>query len=101
MAPFARIRFGLMGLGLAGLVVCGGPAAFGNGPEAERPFAQGQSFVDLDAYLAHLEALGPMDVPWYRLRPDGTYEQIRLRLPGTPPEIFTRQELLDRFGFEN
>ncbi|WP_338274983.1 hypothetical protein [Roseicyclus marinus] len=99
MGPLARVPLGLVGLGLAGLVVLAAPEAWGNGGQAERPFSQGRDFADLDAYLAHLEALGPMDIQWYRRRPDGTYEQIRLRLPGTPPEIFTRQELLDRYGF--
>jgi hypothetical protein len=100
MGPFARLPLGLVGLGFAGFALLAAPEALGKDGPAERPFSQGQDFADLDAYLAHLEALGTMDVPWYRMRPDGTYEQIRLRLPGTPPAIFTRQQLLDRYGFE-
>ena len=99
MAPLARIPIGLLGLGLAGLVVMGADVAGGNGGAVERPFAQGQSFETLDAYLAHLERLGTIDIAWYRLLPDGTYEVIRRRPPGMPPQIVTRQELLARFGF--
>ena len=101
MGPIARVPLGLVGLGLVGLVVCAAPEALGNGARADRPFAQGQDFADLDAYLAHLETLGTIGVTWYRRLPDGTYQEIRLRPPGTAPRIFTRQDLLDRFGFED
>lgn len=99
MAPSARVPFGLLGLGLAGLMVMAADTAGGNGGPAELPFAQGQSFITLDDYLAHLESLGAIGITWYRLLPDGRYEQVRRRVPGTPPEVFTRQELLDRYGF--
>lgn len=101
MGPIASVPFGLVGLGLVGLVVFAAPEAMGNGARTDLPFAQGQGFADLDAYLAHLETLGTIGVTWYRPLPDGTYEEIRLRAPGTPPRTFTRQELLDRFGFED
>jgi len=63
------------------------------------PFSQGMTFDTLDAYLAHLERLGTMDITWYNRRPDGTYEVVRRRSPSTPSIIVSRQELLDRFGF--
>jgi hypothetical protein len=63
------------------------------------PFSQGLTFDSLDAYLAHLERLGTMDITWYNLRPDGTYEVVRRRAPSTPAIILSRQDLLDRFGF--
>lgn len=99
MAPFARVPVGLLGLVLAGLVVMGADMAGGNGGPVDLPFGQGQSFESLDAYLAHLEQLGTIGITWYRRLPDGTYEMIRRRPPGTPPTVFTRQELLDRYGF--
>jgi hypothetical protein len=99
MHPFARVPFGILGLGLAGLIVLAAERAGGNGGPAELPFAQGQSFETLDAYLAHLEGLGTIGITWYRALPDGTYEMVQRRPPGTPPTIFTRQELLARFGF--
>ena len=105
MARAARFPIGIMGIGLVGLVVLSPPEASGNGgPSAtgavtDLPFAQGQSFETLDAYLAHLETLGTIGITWYRTLPDGRYEAVRRRAPGTPPTIFTRQELLDRYGF--
>lgn len=79
-------------------------AANSNGPErthmADQPSAgDPANFDTLDAYLAFLEANGPMGVAWFRLREDGLYERIARRPPGQGPELFTRQELLDRFGF--
>lgn len=99
MAPLARVPVGLLGLGLAGLIVMAADTAGGNGGPVELPFAQGQSFETLDAYLAHLEQLGTIGITWYQRLADGTYEMVRRRAPGTPPTILTRQELLDRYGF--
>lgn len=99
MHPAMRFPIGILGLGLAGLIVLAADRAGGNGGPAELPFAQGQSFATLDDYLAHLETLGTIGITWYRLVPDGRYERVRRRAPGTPPETFTRQELLDRYGF--
>lgn len=95
----ARLPFAILGIGMAGMIVLAAERAGGHGVPPERPFSQGQSFATLDAYLAHLERLGPIDITWYQRRPDGTYEMIQRRPPGTPPTIFTRQQLLDRFGF--
>lgn len=99
MPPLARVPVGILGLGLAGLIMMAADTAGGNGGPVELPFAQGQSFETLDAYLAHLEGLGTIGVTWYQRLPDGTYEMIRRRPPGTPPTILTREELLERFGF--
>ena len=99
MLSLARVSCGVLGLGLAGLIVLAADRAVGNGGPAHLPFAQGESFDSLDAYLAHRERLGTIDIPWYRLLPDGTYEVIRRRPPGTPPQIVTRAELLLRYGF--
>ena len=101
MSQNARFPLGLLGLGLAGAMLALAPPAAGNGgAPPDRPFAMGQEFPTLDAYLAHLEELGGMGITWYERQPDGTYIMIRRRPPGTPPEIFTRQDLLDRFGFD-
>jgi hypothetical protein len=99
MHPLARVPFGILGLGLAGLLVLAADRAGGNGGPAELPFAQGQSFASLDDYLAHLQTLGTIGITWYRLLPDGRYEQVRRRPPGSTPLILTRQELLIRYGF--
>lgn len=69
------------------------------GAPTDLPHAEGKSFATLDAYLAHLEKLGEIGIAWYERLPDGRYQLIRRRPPGTAPEIFTRQELLERFGF--
>lgn len=71
-----------------------------NDPDRSLPHAKGRTFDTLDAYLAHLEELGKIDIAWYRPLPDGRYELIVRRRPGTVPQIYTRQELLDRFGFD-
>lgn len=65
------------------------------------PFAQGETFETLDAYLAHLERRGAMDVPWYRAIGPDLYELV----PGGrgrrgAPARFSRAELMQRFGFE-
>lgn len=63
------------------------------------PHARGQSFATLDAYLAHLEELGKIGLPWYRLLEDGRYMRVLRAPPGTVPEILTRAELAARYGF--
>ncbi|WP_439139942.1 hypothetical protein [Roseicyclus sp.] len=105
MGPLARVSTGVLGISLAGLIALAPPEAGGNGGGpaaggiADLPYAQGQVFDTLDAYLAHLQTLGTLGITWYRALPDGRYEAVRRRAPGTPPTIFTRQELLDRYGF--
>lgn len=64
------------------------------------PHAEGREFETLDAYLAHLQGLGSIGIAWYERMPDGRYQLIRRRPPWQEPDIFTRAELLERFGFE-
>lgn len=65
---------------------------------ARLPFARGKSFCSLDAYLAHLEVQGAIDLPWWRQVRPGVYEHVK-RMPGAAREIATRAELMKRFGF--
>jgi hypothetical protein len=92
----ACVHVVILGLGLI-LLAADQPEKH-TGP-TKLPFSQGETFNNLDAYLAHLERLGPMGITWYELRSDGTYEMILRRMPGTSATILTRQELLERFGF--
>ena len=62
------------------------------------PGAQGQVFETLDAYLDFLEARGVYGQQWYERLPDGRY-QLATRNAGEAPQIFTRAELAQRFGF--
>lgn len=87
------------------IVMAGGGAlvpndAKSNETEPGLPHAEGKNFGTLDAYLAHLETLGEIGIAWYERMPDGRYQLIKRRMPGSEPEVFTRQELLDRFGFQ-
>lgn len=66
---------------------------------AELPYAQGKSFPDLDSYLKHLEKLSAMDIPYYKRRDDGTYVYIAGRIRPGPDDVYTRAQLLERFGF--
>ena len=72
----------------------------GQGEEVRNlPFARGRSFRTLDEYLAHLEQLGAIDLPyWRRVGPD-LYERVATRAPRTDPERATRAELMRRYGF--
>ncbi len=63
------------------------------------PFAQGQEFDSLDAYLAFLERRGAMDVPWYREIAPDQYELVSGRGRRGAPQRYTRAELMQRFGF--
>ncbi len=92
----ACVPVGILGLGL--IILAADLQEEHVGP-TELPFSQGQTFDTLDAYLAHLEGLGTMGITWYERRPDGTYEMVRRRTPGTPAIILTRRELLERFGY--
>jgi len=67
--------------------------------EKTLPFAQGQGFDTLDAYLAHLQKRGAHDVPWYREVAPGLYERVAGRGRRGAAERFTRAELMARFGF--
>jgi hypothetical protein len=104
MGPHARFPLGLLGIGLAGAMLAFAPPAAGNGSgggeETGLPFSQGRSFDTLEAYLAHLEELGTIGITWYRRLPDGRYVEVQRRPPGQEPPVFTRHELLERFGFD-
>ena len=66
---------------------------------ANLPFSHGHSFRTLDEYLAHLrQYAGPIDQPWWREIRPGVYEHVT-RLRAANPEIATRAELMQRFGF--
>ena len=67
---------------------------------ASLPYARGRTFATLDAYLLYLEQYnGPVDMPWWREIAPGVYRQ-EIRMAGGPePEVATRAELLERFGF--
>ena len=67
---------------------------------ARLPYARGRSFCTLDAYLAHLEQQGAIDLPWWRPVRPGVYERVTSRR-GAPREIATRAELMKRFGFKS
>lgn len=98
------VNLGLLSISLifgiaGGMAIMPGDAR-ANGAATGLPHAEGRDFATLDAYLAHLEKLGEIGITWYERMPDGRYQMIRRRQPGSAPEIFTRQELLDRFGFD-
>lgn len=63
------------------------------------PYSRGKRFGTLDAYLAHLEQQGAIDLPWWREVRPGVYEYM-VRMPGAQREIATRAELMRRFGFQ-
>lgn len=65
---------------------------------ANLPFARGRTFQTLDEYLAHLEAQGAVDLPWWREIRPGVYEHVTT-MTGAPREVATREELMRRFGF--
>jgi len=68
-------------------------------PVRDLPYARGRTFATLDEYLAHLRANGAIDLPWYREIRPGVYELQTSRMPRGEPEIYTREELMRRFGF--
>ena len=64
------------------------------------PYAPGRSFKTLDEYLAWRRKLGTMDRPFYEQVSPGVYRLVSgRRLPGRPDRLFTRQELMEQFGF--
>ena len=64
------------------------------------PHARGKSFASLDAYLAYLKEVGTMDIPFYERRDDGRYVYIRGRIRPGPDDVYTREQLMERYGFE-
>ena len=65
---------------------------------ADLPYARGRTFSTLDEYLAHLETLGTIDLPWWREIRPGVYERVT-SVRDAPREVATREELMRRFGF--
>lgn len=94
------------------------PAAAAHGPQGERgaktgeanevkkplPYARGNTFKSLDEYLLYLERYnGPIDMPYWHAVGPGRYELVTTMRPlggDAHREIATREELLERFGFE-
>lgn len=68
-------------------------------PVSDLPWSRGKSFSTLDEYLAHLRANGAIDLPWYREIRPGVYELVTSRRPPPEPEVISREELMERFGF--
>jgi len=66
---------------------------------ANLPYARGKTFRTLDEYLAHLEAQGAIDLPWWREIRPGVYERVT-SMPEARREVATRAELMHRFGFK-
>jgi hypothetical protein len=65
---------------------------------ANLPYARGKVFRTLDEYLAHLEAQGAVDLPWWREIRPGVFERVT-SMPEARREVATREELARRFGF--
>ena len=61
-----------------------------------------QRFATLDDYLAYLEKTSALDNAWYREIRPGHYrlETPSLRGPYKGQRVFTREQLLAKFGFE-
>jgi len=62
------------------------------------PFAKGTVFKALDDYLAYRRKLGALDRPYYEETAPGVYRLVGARLP-SPAETYTRQQLMEKFGF--
>jgi len=64
------------------------------------PSSFGRSFATLDEYLEHLrQVAGPVDQPWYRKVRPGVYELVTSQRPAAPPQTYSREELMRKFGF--
>jgi hypothetical protein len=69
-------------------------------PVRQLPDSFGRTFATLDEYLAHLRRYAaPMDKAWYREVRPGVYERVTTMVPRREPQIFTRAQLMERFGF--
>lgn len=69
-------------------------------PSRPLPYAHGRTFATLDEYLAHLRQFaGPIGQPWYRETRPGFYERVTTRVPRGAPETYTRDQLMQKFGF--
>jgi len=64
------------------------------------PHAQGRTFYTLDQYLAHLTTMGMQDRPFYeQVGPDRYRLNVGRGGHGKPPQHFTREELMHKYGF--
>ena len=64
------------------------------------PHAQGRVFHTLDDYLAHLLKMGMQDRPFYEHAGANRYRLNAGRGGrGKPPQYFTREELMRKYGF--
>lgn len=67
---------------------------------ADLPFSRGHRFATLDGYLAYLRQYnGPVDMPWWREIRPGVYRYEIRMADGPEPEVATRAQLEQRFGF--
>ena len=78
-----------------------GPNVPRNKPGQVLPYADGRTFRSLNDYLAYRKTLGRLDRPYYEEISPGLYRLVAMRRPNTPDQVFTRQQLLDLFGFRN
>lgn len=101
LTPRPRSALGTNGCALAFLLASamlfGAPPAMSDTPDQKS--APAARFATLDDYLAHLAKGGTMDRPYYHRLPDGRYQLIAGRGSNRNPQFFTREELLDKFGF--
>jgi hypothetical protein len=64
------------------------------------PYADGRTFKTLDDYLSFRKALGATGRSFYEEISPGTYRLVAgRRLPGAVDKIYTRDDLLKKFGF--
>jgi hypothetical protein len=69
-------------------------------PVRQLPDSFGRTFSSLDQYLDHLRRYAAtVDKPWYREIRPGVYERVTTMVPRREPEIYTRAQLMERFGF--
>ncbi|HYI48561.1 MAG TPA: hypothetical protein VEX35_08860 [Allosphingosinicella sp.] len=69
-------------------------------PVRQLPDSFGRTFATLDQYLDHLRRYAAtVDKPWYREVRPGVYERVTTMVPRREPEIYTRAQLMERFGF--
>lgn len=59
-----------------------------------------QRFATLDEYLAYLRLrAAPVGRAWYREIRPGVYEVVTTIRPRGEPQTYTREQLMERFGF--
>ncbi len=80
------------------------PETVANDAPKPLPYARGQSFATLDAYLKHLEQGAGIGLPHYREVKPGVYAYITTKRTladkdGKGMRLFKRNDLLTRYGF--